>query len=74
VFHRSAGADVAGFTTYALDGFDDLELTPRRRQIAAAMAEYSPLVLDSYPLSRWHAVDIVVNGATHPAGSFDLTG
>ena len=34
--------DVDGFTTRALDGFADLELTPRCRQIATAMAEYLP--------------------------------
>lgn len=48
--HRAASSisavdgdfDVDRFTTRALDGFDDLELTPRCHQIAAAMAEFLP--------------------------------
>ena len=48
--HRAAASfaavdddfDLDGFTTRALDGFDDLELTPRCRQIATAMAEFLP--------------------------------
>ena len=48
--HRAAASiaaaygdfDVDGFTTRALDGFEDLELTPRCHQIAAAMAEFLP--------------------------------
>lgn len=48
--HRTAASiaavddkfDVDGFTTRALDGFNDLELTPRCHQIAAAMAEFLP--------------------------------
>ncbi|MFW2382186.1 MAG: DNA alkylation repair protein [Acidimicrobiales bacterium] len=48
--HRTAAAiapvfdefDGDGFTATALDGFEDLELTPRCRQIAAALAEYLP--------------------------------
>lgn len=34
--------DIAGFTESALAGFEELELTPRCRQIAQAMAEYLP--------------------------------
>lgn len=48
-----ADFDVAGFTSGALDGFDDLELTPRCRQIAAAMAEF-------LPADRGQAIDIIV--------------
>lgn len=59
--HRAAASlasayedfDVATFTAAALDGFDELELTPRCRQIAAAMA----LTL---PEDRAHAIDIVI--------------
>lgn len=48
--HRAAASiaavyadfDVDGFTARALDGFDDLELTPRCHQIAGAMAEFLP--------------------------------
>lgn len=48
--HRAASSiaavyddfDAGGFTTRALDGFEDLELTPRCHQIAAAMAEFLP--------------------------------
>lgn len=36
------GFDSDGFTARALDGFHELELTPRCRQIAAAMAEFLP--------------------------------
>jgi len=43
----------AGFCAQALDGFDDLELTPRARQIADAMA-------DHLPSDRGEAIDIVV--------------
>ncbi|MGI9622950.1 MAG: DNA alkylation repair protein [Acidimicrobiales bacterium] len=34
--------DGAGFSTMALDGFEELELTPRCRQIADSMAEFLP--------------------------------
>lgn len=59
--HRAASAiasvhpkfDVAGFTAQALDGYDDLELTPRCRQIAAAMADF-------LPSDRGEAIDIIV--------------
>lgn len=47
------GFDVDGFTARALDGFDDLELTPRCRQIAAAMAEF-------LPDDRCRAIEIIV--------------
>ncbi len=48
--HRAASAiaavyddfDVDGFAAVALDGFESLELTPRCRQIAAAMADFLP--------------------------------
>lgn len=36
------GFDSAGFTDMALDGFDDLELTPRCQHIADAMAAFLP--------------------------------
>lgn len=45
--------DVAGFTERALDGFEELELTPRARQIAAAMAEF-------LPADRDRAIEILV--------------
>ena len=45
--------DVVGFTKQALDGYDELELTPRCRQIAAAMAEF-------LPADRGQAIDIIV--------------
>lgn len=45
--------DGVGFTARALDGFDDLELTPRCRQIADAMAEF-------LPADRGHAIDLLV--------------
>jgi 3-methyladenine DNA glycosylase AlkC len=59
--HRAAQAiervhpafDAAGFTAQALDGYDDLELTPRCRQIAAAMADF-------LPTDRGQAIEIVV--------------
>ncbi len=34
--------DSAGFVAAALDGFEDLELTPRARQISAALAAFLP--------------------------------
>lgn len=45
--------DAAGFTAQALDGYDDLELTPRCKQIAAAMADF-------LPAERGEAIDIMV--------------
>lgn len=45
--------DVVGFTSQALDGFEDLELTPRCRQIADAMAAF-------LPDDRGRAIDIIV--------------
>lgn len=59
--HRAASSlcavypvfDVDGFTACALDGFDELELTPRCRQIADAMAEF-------LPADRAEALDILV--------------
>ena len=45
--------DTTGFTTAALDNFERLELTPRCRQIAAAMATY-------LPEDRAAAIDILV--------------
>ncbi len=60
--HRIAAAvaqvyddfDVDGFTATALDGFEDLELTPRCRRIAAALAEY-------LPADRERAINILVD-------------
>jgi 3-methyladenine DNA glycosylase AlkC len=60
--HRTAAAitsvydgfEVDGFTATALDGFEDLELTPRCRQIASALAEY-------LPADRERAIDILVD-------------
>ncbi|MGI9605137.1 MAG: DNA alkylation repair protein [Acidimicrobiales bacterium] len=60
--HRAAVAlatvdsdfDIDAFTEQALDGFDELELTPRARQIADAMA-------DHLPDDRHRAIDIVVD-------------
>ena len=59
--HRAASSiakvypefDSAGFTKTALHGFEDLELTPRCHQIAAAMAGY-------LPDDRGEAIDILV--------------
>ena len=47
------GFDVNRFTTTALDGYDDLELTPRCRQIAAAMATF-------LPADRRRAIEIII--------------
>ncbi len=47
------GFDTSAFTARALDGFDDLELTPRCQQIATAMAEH-------LPDDRGQAIDILV--------------
>ena len=41
-FYRRVRPNCDGFTARALDGFDDLELTPRCHQIAGAMAEFLP--------------------------------
>ena len=59
--HRTAAAlaavdegfDVEGFTAMALDGFEELELTPRCRHVAAAMAEF-------LPQDRERAIELVV--------------
>lgn len=59
--HRAAAAisavfdtfDVAAFEAIALDGFDDLELTPRCQQIATAMAA-------TLPADRTRAIEIIV--------------
>lgn len=45
--------DVNGFTALALDGYDELELTPRCRRIADAMAAF-------LPADRGRAVDLIV--------------
>ncbi|NNC80413.1 MAG: DNA alkylation repair protein [Acidimicrobiales bacterium] len=45
--------DVTGFTATALDGFADLELTPRCHQIADAMAAY-------LPTDRRCAIEIII--------------
>lgn len=45
--------DVDAFTRVALDGFDDLELTPRARQIADAMVCF-------LPEDRGRALDLIV--------------
>ena len=60
--HRTAAAiasihedfDVQAFTSSALAGFEDLELTPRCRQIADAMAAF-------LPEDRGQAIDIIVD-------------
>ena len=46
--------DLDAFVSYCLDGFDELELTPRARQIANAMAAF-------LPADRGRALDIVVD-------------
>jgi len=59
--HRAASSlvavhpafDVAGFAGRALDGFEELELTPRARRIAEAMAEF-------LPADRATAVEILI--------------
>jgi len=48
------GFDVDGFTNFALDGFEDLELTPRCQQIAAAMAVH-------LPDDRTRAIEIIID-------------
>lgn len=48
------GFDVQAFTSQALDGFEELELTPRCRQIAEAMATH-------LPDDRAMAIDILVD-------------
>ena len=47
------GFDLDGFTTMALKGFDELELTPRCKQIADAMAEF-------LPQDRGEAIDMLI--------------
>ena len=49
-----SGFDVAGFTDAALDGFEDLELTPRCHHIADAMAIF-------LPRDRERAINILVD-------------
>ena len=46
--------DLDAFVSSSLDGFDELELTPRARQIADAMAAF-------LPTDRGRALDIVVD-------------
>jgi hypothetical protein len=46
--------DVDGFTAMALEGFAELELTPRARRIADAMANF-------LPDDRGDALDVVVS-------------
>lgn len=45
--------DVDRFTAAALDGYEDLELTPRARQIAAVLGDF-------LPADRGKAIDIIV--------------
>ena len=66
-----AAADPAfdrdGFITACLDGYDDLELTPRARHIAEAMAEH-------LPADRAQALRIVTASLGEEIQADDLTG
>ncbi|MEM7416626.1 MAG: DNA alkylation repair protein [Gemmatimonadota bacterium] len=59
--------EVARFLSLSLDGYDDLELTPRARQIASAMAE-------TLPENRAEALDIVVRSFGPELEGAELTG
>ncbi len=59
--------DTRSFLTRALDGYDELELTPRAKQIAAAMAEH-------LPADRARALRIVTNSLGPEIEESELTG
>ncbi len=59
--------DRESFLKAALDGYSDLELTPRARQISNALAEV-------LPSDRDRSIDILVESLGSEAGSSDLTG
>ena len=55
------------FLRVALDGYDELELTPRARQISKALAQV-------LPTDRDHAIRILLNSLGPEIGSNELTG
>ena len=59
--------DRGRFLALALDGFDDLELTPRARQIANALAE-------TLPVDREAALGIIVDSLGPEIEEAELTG
>ena len=59
--------DSAAFLARSLDGFEDLELTPRARQVAQAMAEY-------LPADRARALEIVIASLGPEIEGSELTG
>ncbi|MEM7355001.1 MAG: DNA alkylation repair protein [Acidobacteriota bacterium] len=59
--------DSAAFLAQALDGYDALELTPRAKQIAAALAEH-------LPADRQRALEILIASLGPEIGDSELTG
>jgi len=59
--------DQQRFLQAALDGYDELELTPRARQIAAALG-------DTLPADRRRAIDILIDSLGPESGEAELTG
>ena len=59
--------DRESFLRAALDGYGDLELTPRARQISGALAQV-------LPSDRDRAIDILVESLGSEVGSSELTG
>lgn len=59
--------DSAGFLALALDGYEELELTPRARQIATALAEH-------LPADRRRALEIVIASLGPEIEGSELTG
>ena len=55
------------FLRLALDGFDELELTPRARQMSQALAQV-------LPRDRDHAIQILIDSLGPEIGSNELTG
>ena len=55
------------FLQVALDGYDDLELTPRARHISKALAQV-------LPPDRDHAIRILIDSLGPEIGSNELTG
>ena len=53
--------DVARFEAFCLDGYDDLELTPRGQRIADAMAEF-------LPSDRAAAITLLIESLSHGPG------
>ena len=80
--------DRDAFLRAALDGFEELELTPRARQIADALAEIEltpgatrtvrktvSLAQHSTrtPYPGTHRIEVLLNGAVHPGPTFEVT-